>query len=698
MPTAPPTAVVLDQLQSALKIVTSLCNGALAVPGLGAAAGAAIEIIEIAQNVTKNKEDALEVAKITAERTSALLDAFNGKSKDEIPEYLLKSIMHYAEKLEVVRKILAKLTTQTRFWQLVSRRSNRDDINTCKDILNESFQVFQLSLSLRLHTRWTDLVSQINSVIVAQTKAVAPNLSIIRREELHFNRYWRLDGNTSIVSAEYNGRSVVVKKYGKDKTRWLADLDAWLDSDAWQPHYLQIIGQSDESARCLHLVFQDPGVPVQTFIERRCRENVKECTLHVLTMVIQFASVAIGLLSQDQGGCKIETADIYVRLPNSNAVIDPNFVLANFEPFHFYDPAANPSKIQADGWRTFVNLIAKAIIGNISRPNYVTGRHGDTGPTATRMFRFLIHFLADFPYLQDHEHDRLDEMFKKLTRETQATQKTVEHLDVPENSNPLLDSLQHYSSSLCALWDLWDILPVSPGDLGVMLPGDDPRCPRFQKIANVAEEMNKWLADQGKIQPVSTTFPEFSDSERRYSPPDRWSSTAVDATTMLHSLRLGDAPSTIPHFTYSRARRLCLLGKSFNYDATWNYLRHLRDTGDLLDLATEHNVHISDLILIFSTSESKGYTHLVFETFERRERLLREVGAKDGVLHYFENLAPSEGELYGYWSASDKPGNPLFGPFPRVPGAEWGWEYSDDGFKTEIGRKGPAQHIRYVAL
>jgi hypothetical protein len=52
---------------------------------------------------------------------------------------------------------------------------------------------------------------------------VLPKISIIRREELNLRGYWRLDSNTSIVSAEYNGKSVVVRKYGSDKRRWVCD-------------------------------------------------------------------------------------------------------------------------------------------------------------------------------------------------------------------------------------------------------------------------------------------------------------------------------------------------------------------------------------------------------------------------------------------------------------------------------------------
>ncbi|KAJ7762629.1 hypothetical protein B0H16DRAFT_1529436 [Mycena metata] len=718
MVAAPATAVdVLDQLKTALSIVASLGDGAVNVPGLRAAASAAVVIIEIAQTVTKNKEDAVEVAKNAAERTSSLLDAFKGKSKHDMPLDLLQDIERYAEwvlasldystdhaslrKLELVQKILAKHTARTGIWRrVVSRFSNRDEINRCKDILNESFQVFEVSLTLKLHTRLPDLLNQLQSCIIAQTKPVQPKLSVIRREELYLCGYLRLDG--SVLSADHNGKSVVVKKYGRDKKRWAADLDAWLHSDAWQPHYLQIIGQSDESAYSLHLVFQDPGVSVQTYIEHElCRAGVKKCTLDVLTMVIQFASVAIasGLLRKDRGGCKIDTADIYLRSTSSRTMNGLNFVLADFEPSHFYDSTAKDAKIKSDGWGTFVYLITKAITGNISKPNYVIGLYGETGPTVTRIFRFLIHFLAAFPYHQDRRYDGLDQMFRKLTQETKVVQDDIELL-VRGSNNPLLDSMQRYSSSLCAVWDLWDLLPMTPGDLGVMVPGEDPKRPCFQKIGNVADKINEWSSDHGLTLPVSTTYPEFA--EQQYIPSDAnlscWSSEAVDASTIRHSLRPGSAQPGTLKFGYSRARRIFRLGDSWNYNASWSYLRHLQETGELDALATEHNIHPSDIMLIFSTSESKGYTHIILKTAERPYRLLNEVGAKDGVLYYFENLVAAEGELHGYWSASEQPGDPLWGASPRALGTEWGWEHSDEGFKVEIARKGPVQHIRYVSM
>jgi hypothetical protein len=154
---------------------------------------------------------------------------------------------------------------------------------------------------------------------------------------------------------------------------------------------------------------------------------------------------------------------------------------------------------------------------------------GDTGPTVTRTFRFLIHFLVDFPYHEDRQHHGLDHIFRELTRETKSLQNDIELLD-PQESSPLLDSLQRYSSSLCAIWDLWEVLPMTPGDLGVMIPGDEARRPRFQKIANVAEKISEWAADR----PVSTTF---ERPEQHYVPSADgcWGSEAVDAST----IRLG---------------------------------------------------------------------------------------------------------------------------------------------------------------
>ncbi|KAJ7463763.1 hypothetical protein FB451DRAFT_460022 [Mycena latifolia] len=428
-------------------------------------------------------------------------------------------------------------------------------------------------------------------------------------------------------------------------------------------------------------------------------------------MVKQFASAADELLRKDRGGCKLDTAKVCLRLTGD--MNRPNFVLAHFDPSHFYEPTANDRDIVANGWDIFVNLITKAITGNRSKPNYVTGSHrlslivlafypflhripGATGPTVTRVFRFLIHFLIDFRYHPERQHDGLNQTFRKLSSEIKSLESDIESLD--SSSNPLLDSMQRYSSSLCAIWDLWEVIPATPGDLGIMIPGDDPRRPRFKKIVNLTVNIQAWLSELGQAPPMVTSYPEYA--EQQYVPSDScWSSDPLDALTIRHTLRLGSASISEPSmFVFSRARRISLLGNSWNYHAAWSYLRHISNTGELSALAAEHHIDPEDLILTFSSSQSKGYAHIILKTAERRGDLLAEVGAKGGLLYYFENLAAVEGELCGYWSSCEAPGQPLWGGLPQSPGPDWGWEYSDGDFKVEIGRTGPVQHIRYVSL
>ncbi|KAJ7488809.1 hypothetical protein FB451DRAFT_678781 [Mycena latifolia] len=235
-------------------------------------------------------------------------------------------------------------------------------------------------------------------------------------------------------------------------------------------------------------------------------------------------SAADELLRKDRGGCKLDTAQVCLRLTGD--MNRPNFVLAHFDPSHFYEPTANDRDIVANGWDIFVNLITKAITGNRSKPNYVTGSHGlslivlafysflhripgATGPTVTRVFRFLIHFLIDFRYHPERQHNGLNQTFRKLSSEIKSLESDIESLD--SSSNPLLDSMQRYSSSLCAIWDLWEVIPATPGDLGIMIPGDDPRRPRFKRIVNLTVNIQAWLSELGQAPPMVTSYPEYAE-------------------------------------------------------------------------------------------------------------------------------------------------------------------------------------------
>jgi len=107
-----------------------------------------------------------------------------------------------------------------------------------------------------------------------------------------------------------------------------------------------------------------------------------------------------------------------------------------------------------------------------------------------------------------------------------------------------------------------------------------------------------------------------------------------------------------------------------------------------------------DKLLVFSYSRNKGYTRVVVKqagTQAERDAWFVNAGFPDGVLYYFENPSVEEGYVGSYWSGSPEPGSPVWPSSPDAPGPVWAWVHSDDHFKIEVSRKGPVEHIRYLA-
>lgn len=74
------------------------------------------------------------------------------------------------------------------------------------------------------------------------------------------------------------------------------------------------------------------------------------------------------------------------------------------------------------------------------------------------------------------------------------------------------------------------------------------------------------------------------------------------------------------------------------------------------------------------------------DSTEIRDLVLLNTGAKDGKLYYYDNIAAREGEVVGYWSASDQPGSMLWPPSADALGTEWGWVHKLEGLEVEVKR------------
>jgi hypothetical protein len=118
---------------------------------------------------------------------------------------------------------------------------------------------------------------------------------------------------------------------------------------------------------------------------------------------------------------------------------------------------------------------------------------GAKGAKATRMMRFFLHFAYEFRFVHSRRLRRVEydqsvtTLFQKFSFALGDILREVEGFTA-DNANPLLTSLQSkFSPMLSAVWYLWKSLEVQPGDVGVILKGEDAKQPVFYKFANVAE-------------------------------------------------------------------------------------------------------------------------------------------------------------------------------------------------------------------
>ena len=145
---------------------------------------------------------------------------------------------------------------------------------------------------------------------------------------------------------------------------------------------------------------------------------------------------------------------------------------------------------------------------------WLTLQEGRTGRKATRTCKFLLHFLYGLRYTVVVDPSVMN-VLRKLIDILTGIQREFNNTE-PTGSNPLLPLLQNrYPSSLCGVWDVWEPLSVTPGDVGVFR-GTDGRTPVFQTFCNVGSH----IADVKNVQ---------SDTLHLPKEPPVWKSHPTDA-------------------------------------------------------------------------------------------------------------------------------------------------------------------------
>ncbi|KDQ55264.1 hypothetical protein JAAARDRAFT_196112 [Jaapia argillacea MUCL 33604] len=139
---------VLDNSGFAVAFIANLADGAIAVPGLKAAAQIAKQLIEVAQKVKSNKEDCETVASRTCELVGTLVKCLEGKREEEIEEGLKGNIDEFGRQLEKIRTEMHKMASRKTLSRIVNHTKDAQDIIQWKECLDQAHKTFQIQLGI----------------------------------------------------------------------------------------------------------------------------------------------------------------------------------------------------------------------------------------------------------------------------------------------------------------------------------------------------------------------------------------------------------------------------------------------------------------------------------------------------------------------------------------------------------------------
>ncbi|KDQ55217.1 hypothetical protein JAAARDRAFT_196074 [Jaapia argillacea MUCL 33604] len=165
---------VLDNSGFTMAFVANLADGAIAVPGLKAAAQIAKQLIEVAQKVRSNKEDCLTVATRTCDLVSTLVKCLEGKRQEDIEEGLKGNIDEFGRQLEKIRTEMQKMASRKTLARIVNRTEDAQDIIQWKECLDQAHKTFQIQLGIGGRLFAADAHDQVMQKLEAIQQAIVP--------------------------------------------------------------------------------------------------------------------------------------------------------------------------------------------------------------------------------------------------------------------------------------------------------------------------------------------------------------------------------------------------------------------------------------------------------------------------------------------------------------------------------------------
>ncbi|KAI0656611.1 hypothetical protein C8Q70DRAFT_325895 [Cubamyces menziesii] len=182
---------------SALKTTLQIVNSAgTSVPGLQAAVGTVLQIIEYAEAVKQNRKDARELAVSAAQIVEALLQATEDLKTGEIDDAFRKDVVDFHNELLKISTTLKSLTEQAIWRRALKRNEHATAIAEHRRNLAHTVTLFQIKdgitnrrLMVRQHRELQNRLGSLSTMVAAQLAPPTPGLPAATSTSLAQNSY-----------------------------------------------------------------------------------------------------------------------------------------------------------------------------------------------------------------------------------------------------------------------------------------------------------------------------------------------------------------------------------------------------------------------------------------------------------------------------------------------------------------------------
>lgn len=169
------TALIIGE--QALNLLQNAANY-VPVPGIAVAAGVALSIVNIVQNVRSNKDDFISIGKDSCVIVVTVIQRVNISQAEQFASASLAILQQDADQLVADMKTIEACVKKHRKRSLVKRllnhQADQDVVQECRDRLQHAITLFGLYSDIEVRKQLAQLSSQLATLLEQQTMSQPP--------------------------------------------------------------------------------------------------------------------------------------------------------------------------------------------------------------------------------------------------------------------------------------------------------------------------------------------------------------------------------------------------------------------------------------------------------------------------------------------------------------------------------------------